>query len=262
MKYDAAGPELKELPRAQEVPNAGQRIKAEIERSIRQSMERVRRDLSLTHEEAAAIAAVVSPTVEVSQLFHRCPEHMTETDIAFLAMESPELANQCLTRIQGAARQELETGIRAAKALEGPEGGSYWEREQFQAMREQLVQGWKPAPGVEMMLIDTLAQAFTMQLRWTSILALRQLEQCNRHDLERQQRGGWLPPRVSETEAIEQAMDFVERWNRMMLRTTRTLRELRRGAHSVHIEHVSQANIGNQQINVAESEDRGPNDAK
>jgi hypothetical protein len=63
--------------------------------------------------------------------------------------------------------------------------------------------------------------------------------------------GCWLPPYVHEQEAIEQAVQMADQWNRIYMRTLRQLRDLRRFS-PVAINSANQVNIavdGGQQIN-------------
>lgn len=70
------------------------------------------------------------------------------------------------------------------------------------------------------------------------------------------QEGYWFPPYVSEQQAVEDAVQMADRWNRMFISTLRQLRDLRRYL-PVTINNSNQVNIANddgQQINVAKQE--------
>jgi hypothetical protein len=64
-------------------------------------------------------------------------------------------------------------------------------------------------------------------------------------------RGGWLPPRLDEAAAIDQAAAVVDRFNKVFLRTLRALRDLRRYATPVVVQNAGQVNIGGPQLNMA-----------
>src|SRR5437016_788194 len=90
-------------------------------------------------------------------------------------------------------------------------------------------------------------------MRWTAMLSLRQSQEFDKHRLEVRQQSKWMPPLASELQAAEQAMEMVDRWNRIFLRNLRALRDLRRYAPAVNIVNAGQVNIGDQQVNVANS---------
>ena len=66
-------------------------------------------------------------------------------------------------------------------------------------------------------------------------------------------KGNWIPPRVGEQNAIEHAMQMMDRYNRLFLRTLRQLRDLRRYTTPITINNPQQVNIaadGGQQLNT------------
>jgi hypothetical protein len=70
-------------------------------------------------------------------------------------------------------------------------------------------------------------------------------------------KGNWIPPRVGEQNAIEHAMQMMDRYNRLFLRTLRQLRDLRRYSTPITINNPQQVNIaadGGKQVNVADAE--------
>jgi hypothetical protein len=62
---------------------------------------------------------------------------------------------------------------------------------------------------------------------------------------------GWEPPRLSEAQAVEQAMGMVERFQRIFTRTLRALCDVRRRPLAVVVQGAGQVNIAEQQVNVA-----------
>jgi hypothetical protein len=69
---------------------------------------------------------------------------------------------------------------------------------------------------------------------------------------------GWIPPRVTEQEAIEHAFAMMDRFNKLFLRTLRQLRDLRRYSIPVMINNAQQVNIAtdnSQQMNLLTQEE-------
>jgi hypothetical protein len=62
---------------------------------------------------------------------------------------------------------------------------------------------------------------------------------------------GWEPPRLTESQAIEEAMGMVERFQKIFTRTLRALCDLRRRPLAVVVQGAGQVNIAEQQLNVA-----------
>ena len=60
----------------------------------------------------------------------------------------------------------------------------------------------------------------------------------------------WLA-RVTQTEAANHDVNLTDRSQRMFLRTQRALRDLHR--HSITVERVDQLNMGEQQVNISET---------
>ena len=118
---------------------------------------------------------------------------------------------------------------------------------------------WRSAPRSLSNGSHKAARRYCLSIPWrrptpSSIAAANNLlsAACDKRAAELEKHEKWLPPRVTEAEAIEQAMGMAERWNRMFLRTLRALRDLRRYAATVMIQNAGQVNIGGQQVNVAE----------
>jgi hypothetical protein len=153
--------------------------------------------------------------------------------------------------IKQEARDDLDNGIACCEALEGVTGSGPWHRAQILAARQTLIEEWQPRGGAELQLIDTLVQVYLLQQQWIKTL-------CDRMNIQNFDELGYTKdgrikknaPRLSEAEAIEQAMTLIERFNRMYLRTLRALRDLRRYSTSIQINNPGQVNIGEKQINI------------
>ena len=104
--------------------------------------------------------------------------------------------------------------------------------------------------------MDTLAIAQAGLLFWSGKLAHYLTGQLASDQLAseaagRKRPGTWLPPRVSESQAVDQAGAMVDRFNRIFLRTLRALRDLRRYAPPVIVQNAGQVNVASQQVNLA-----------
>jgi hypothetical protein len=171
-------------------------------------------------------------------------------ELEYIAERNPELATQCWRKMKQAALQELQSGHRASRVMEGFNSDP-WERAQFIALRRELINAWQPRNGIERQLIDTMAQAQTAIFFWQERLTLRASLDPMQEKLDIKKHRGWNPPRVSEAEALEQAAAMVDRFNKIFLRTLRALRDLRRYAATVVVQNAGQVNVGGQQVNVA-----------
>ncbi|HMV49788.1 MAG TPA: hypothetical protein PLD20_18655 [Blastocatellia bacterium] len=166
--------------------------------------------------------------------------------------------------IKDEARKEFESGHRMAAALETTEWQhSPWKRAEFLAIRDSFIAEWQPRGGIELAMIDTMAQAHSEYLYWCDITHHRAttegkiLYSTEEERLLGKARGHWIPPRVSEQAAIEHAMQMMDRYNRLFLRTLRQLRDLRRYSAPLTINNPAQVNIaadGGQQVNLAQGQ--------
>jgi hypothetical protein len=189
----------------------------------------------------------------IDRLITTPPQDTTWFDLHCLAEEDPALAVQRWKEICQAATDEVQAKVRAAQPLEGRSGDA-WRRAQFFALCRELEEGWQPRTGVERQLLDTMAQAQSAFLYWLSVMT-----QCTTLPVGRvdQDQGSWIPPRLSESEAIDRAAGMVDRFNRIFLRTLRALRDLRRYTPAtVVVQNAGQVNVGRQQVNVAEPHTR------
>ncbi len=62
--------------------------------------------------------------------------------------------------------------------------------------------------------------------------------------------GEWNPPRISDSDAINQAAAMADRFNRIFLRSIRALRDLRRYSATVIVQNAGNVNVAEQQVNV------------
>jgi hypothetical protein len=220
--------------------------------AYRRMLENYRRYHGLKAEEALVALEQARSPLALESIQSREPQQVSWYHLGELAQVEPEQATRQWEEIQEAARADLRSGHRAARAVQESFGSGPWDMAQFLAVRTSLAEQWQPQGGIELLLIDTLAQAYTEQHRWIAAANNFLSAECDKHKVELEKQEKWLPPRVTEAEALEQAMGMAERWNRMFLRTLRALRDLRRYAPTINIQNAGQVNIGDQQVNVAE----------
>jgi len=116
-------------------------------------------------------------------------------------------------------------------------------------LRESLAKEWRPANGIEWMLVDMLAQAFTLYEADMQHLMTYMTMEASLNDYQIQKNNKYETPRLSSAEALARAEQGMERYQRMILRVQRSLRDQRR--YSVNVGNVGQLNIGLMQQNVA-----------
>lgn len=153
-------------------------------------------------------------------------------------------------QVKRAALEELQSGHRAARAVETHGSDDCWKRAQFLALRAELAEQWQPRSGIERQLLDTMAQALTSQMAWTETLTIRSSLEARSQQRDIRDHGKWTPPRVPDAAALDQAAAMVDRFNRIFLRTLRGLPDLRRYAPSIVVK-AEQVTIGERQVNVA-----------
>jgi hypothetical protein len=231
-------------------PGEGPILAQELARSYREMVDQYRREYKLSAEEAADAVDRRFPQSYINQLRFCPPEDLDWHSLRALEEHSPELAAERWEQIREAAEVELRTGHRAAKQVEDYSSGP-WARARFLALRGSLIEDWQPRGAMEQLLIDQIAQAITEHERWLELANQRVGMECGEQARSRRERLQWQPPRLTEAEAVEQAMAMAERWNRVYIRNLRALRDLRR--YNVVIQNApgGQVNVAQQQVNVA-----------
>lgn len=185
-------------------------------------------------------------------------------DLANAVEAGAEQGEALWEQVKDEARTELATGFRTARSLEPPLRSRPYERAQFAALCEGLRQALAPRDPLEDLLIQQMAAAYELHLRWQALGVHRMeaevwhgesdkrraLEQMSPAQRERYQAlEGWLPPRLSDAAAIEQAVLMADRYQRAFLRLLKAYRDNRRMFGAL-IVAGGQVNIGQQQVNV------------
>lgn len=202
-----------------------------------------------TVEEAIALAEDPADDDFLDMMHKQPPEQLSWLAFNALAERDPALARQEWRRLVNMARDELESGHRAAQAVEGFSHRP-WDRARFLALRESLAKEWGPGNGVEWLLVDMLAQAYTLYeeaMRHTMLLTTTEayLDRSSVRERER-----WKPQRNQPDDVIDRAKADVDRYHRIVMRVQRALRDQRRYG-AVVVQHAGQVNVGQQQVNVA-----------
>jgi hypothetical protein len=154
-------------------------------------------------------------------------------------------------RVKDFAHDELESGQRAANF---DTNLSPLECARYLAVRDSFIDQWKPDGGIDMALIEMLAQNYSLYLYWTFISHSRATGMCD-NAIEMSERTGgypkkWQMPYQMTQDSIEEAHRMAERYNRIFLRTLRQMRDLRRYAPPVIVNNGGQVNVANQQFNA------------
>jgi len=156
---------------------------------------------------------------------------------------NPEAAWAIWDVVKAEAAEELASGHRAALALcwnDGP-----WQRARFLAIRQAFIDEWQPRGGIELTLLDQMAQAHSLYLEWVERTHMQASLEAS--SLERQivLHGRWKPRQISAAESLDQSAQMAERWQKVFVRALRALRDLRRHAPAVVVAGpCGQVNVG------------------
>ncbi|MDX6269894.1 MAG: hypothetical protein QOD28_1117 [Acidobacteriota bacterium] len=186
-------------------------------------------------------------------------------DLSELNSFSSVMAENVWEVIKREARDEFESGHLAANAFQPVDYlKDAWTRARYLGLRESFATEWQPRGGIELSMIDAMAQAFFQLQYWTeqAVKRARTKPREESHEYQRWKQyqrdaktdswkyGHWDIPYVKEQDAIEQATVMADRWQRMYFRAVRQLRDWRRYTPQVTINNPQQVNIG-EQVNVA-----------
>jgi hypothetical protein len=165
-------------------------------------------------------------------------------DIGKIWNADPREAMELWKAIRSEAQDEFIGGHYGARAFEvGILENDAWRRAQYLAIRDGLIEEWKPRGASEFILIDQMVQAYTMQLYWTEKAMERsetaprcetyEFVQWVRHrQIEAKARqwdedGKWDIPYQHEAEAVEQAFRIVDMCAKSFQRAARQLANIR-----------------------------------
>jgi hypothetical protein len=178
-----------------------------------------------------------------AQILERLLTESAETidfeDLHKLWMSSPEDAEFVWANMKREARREFITGHLAATVFEPVDWmKSAWKRAKFLGVRDSFIDEYEPEGGVEVALVDTMAQAYFLQLHWTeeSVRRTQTDPRRRRYEYARWERykretckeemwedGYWEVPYASEVECQEQAVRMADHFSRLFQRSVRAL---------------------------------------
>lgn len=234
----------------------------------RLSLEDVRKEVyrrNITDEDA----------IQLLEKIMRMPsEHISFLELMELNGNSPAAAQNVWEIIKREAKNEFESGHRAAEAFEPADYMvDAWNRASYLGLRESLCEEWQSRGGIELTMIDAIAQAWLQLQFWTKESVKRGQTEPRRenHQFSEWKRwnkqanpnqwsenGYWDIPLVTEQNAVEHAAQMADRWQRMYFRAIRNLRDWRRYTPQVTINNPQQVNIaadGGQQVNLIEDKE-------
>jgi hypothetical protein len=186
------------------------------------------------------------------QLLDASPAQLEWRDLSYAEQLEPGSVFAVYDHIKQAARNDLESGERAAdvvaSAITRP-----WIRARFLALRESFIADWKPTGSIELRLIEMMAQLYTEYEHWMELSVQRVAFECQEERYQVEVKGKWRAVSVTGDADAQQAAEMADRYNRLFLRTLRQLRDLRRYVVPVTINNPQQVNIaadGGQQVNM------------
>ncbi len=195
-------------------------------------------------------------------------ESLNFADLMELQTIAPRVAEKFweMTKVEG--QKEFLSGHLGAN-ISFPVGymKEVWNVARYLGVRESFIAEWEPEGGIEISLIDMLTQTYFQWQYWLEQTVKRgeTREREVHHEYAKwmaqqgkearamgYEDGYWVRPSISEQQALDQAVQMADRWNRIFMRTLRQLRDLRRYS-TVTINNASQVNIaaeGGKQVNV------------
>lgn len=186
---------------------------------------------------------------DLARILNRPPDQVSWFDLNRVADRDPETMTELWQGLREAARKELASGHRTARALDWD--GHPWDRARFLAIRDSFRADYDPRPGIESAIVDLAAEAFGDYLAWSEQLHMQAVSEVDleRHDLGRH--GAWKPQRIGSAEAMEHSARMADRAHARLLRTLKQLGDFRRPG-PVHVHRAGQVNLGAQQVIIAQ----------
>ena len=209
----------------------------------------------------------------LNELLRTSVDDLSFVELMELHEYSPRVAEGFWELVKGEGREEFESGHMASNAaFPLDHEKKLWNIAKYLGMRESFVDEWNPVGGIELSLIDVLAQTYYQFQYWleqtilrargkvrsesNAFMKWRSEQEAYFQDQGRWDKGDWYLPALSEKEAIDHAAEMADRFHKMYMRTLRQMRDHRRYS-PVLINNAKQVNIaaeGGQQINVSSTD--------
>ena len=164
-------------------------------------------------------------------------------DLGQVWNSSPRDAIELWRAIRLEARDEFFSGHYGARPFEAIESQhELFRRAQYLAVRDGLVEEWRPRGASEFILIDQMTQAYVMQNYWAEVAMRRSAgepraesylfrkwarQEEERAKVNRWEKGDWDVPYQREAEAVEQAYRIVDMCQKSFQRAARQLANIR-----------------------------------
>jgi len=164
-------------------------------------------------------------------------------DIGKVWNASPPEAIELWRAIRPEARDEFISGHYGARCFEVMDWQhDVYRRAQILAIRDGLIEEWRPRGASEFILIDQMTQCYVMQLEWTEKAMIRLQGEPREESWEYQQwkerrrveervnqwgPGSWYIPYQEEAEAVEQAFRMADLFMKCFQRAARQLASIR-----------------------------------
>jgi len=232
-------------PTDAEISSVVRRLAAAYEANLRWRM----KELKETAEDADRRTRAADDPEQQLRALSEPADEVSWYTLSPLIEADPEAGWAVWERVKAEAYDELVSGHRAALALCWND--SPWQRARFLAIRQAFVDEWQPRGGIELTLIDQMAQAHSLYLHWIEQAHMQASLEASSFDRQISQNGRWKPRQISAAESLDQSGQMAERWQKLFVRALRALRDLRRHAPPVVLAGPgSQVNVGQQQINT------------
>ena len=188
----------------------------------------------------------------MSEALEASPEDLTWNAIGQLEDAEPGSFATLWERTKQYARDELESGQRAASVAIGDDRPLT--RARFLVLREKYIDELQPRNVLESQMIDAICQAQTIREYWMKLATERVAVECEVERFEIEVRGKRRDVTIDGSESARDAREEAERWDRVWVRAVRALRDLRRYTTPVIVNNqggqVNVATDGSQQANM------------
>jgi hypothetical protein len=193
----------------------------ELAAAFAEKLKAYREHAKLTAEQAVKRIAQ-DASEDIDRILHAPPDAVSWLDLYSLGDKDANLALERWEKIKEAARNEIRSGYRAARAVE--DSGGPCERARFLAVRVELIEDWQPRNAVEQHFVDPLAQWQVLLWRWQE--AMTNWSNASICDSRQAKKGVpyekiWL----CEADALERATKKVELLHRLYIRTLQALQD-------------------------------------